>query len=129
VDYREHYEEIRVAGASVAAIAVDPPEKSEAVRRGLHLPFPILCDTERRVVREWDLYNPQERGGIAKPALFVIQSDRRVRYAAVDTVTTRAPASEIVRVLRSATGGEPVRRKVYVPRPGDFFHAIRGFRT
>lgn len=32
-----------------AAVSADPPAKSEALRRELRLPFPILCDTERRV--------------------------------------------------------------------------------
>jgi peroxiredoxin len=127
-DYRDHYQEICTAGASVVALAVDALEKSEPMRRGLRLPFPILCDTDRHVVREWDLYNPQERGGIAKPAIFVIQPDRKISYAAVDTVATRAPASEIVRVLRAAPDAQPVRPKTYIPRPADFFRAIRGFR-
>ena len=124
-DYREHYEGFRAAGATVMGIAVDAPETSEALRCGLRLPFPILCDTARRVIREWDLYNPLERGGIAKPAIFIIQPDQRVRYAAIDGVATRAPASEIIRVLQ--TTGAPVRRKMYFPRPADFFHALRGF--
>jgi len=80
-DYRDHYDEIRASGADVVAVSVDPPEASEAVRRDLPLPFTILCDTERRVAQEWDVYNPRERGGIAKPALFIIDPGRTVRYA------------------------------------------------
>src|SRR5260370_67525 len=52
-DYRERYLEIRSAGADVVAVSVDAPDKSEALRVRLSLPFAILCDTERRVVREW----------------------------------------------------------------------------
>jgi peroxiredoxin len=124
-DYREHYDQIRTAGADLAAVSVDAPDKSQALRQQLSLPFPILCDTERRVVREWDIYNPREKGGIAKPAVFVIDSDRTVLFAAVDTVSTRVPASEIVRVLRTDAARDAVRRKVYIPGFAEWIRAIR----
>jgi peroxiredoxin len=124
-DYRDHYPEIRAAGADVAAVSVDPPAKSEALRRELRLPFPILCDTQRRFIQEWDIYNPWEKGGIAKPAVFVIDRNRVLRYSELDRVATRVPASEILRTLGTAVGGGPVGRKVYIPRIVDFFRAIR----
>lgn len=123
-DYREHYQAIRAAGASLAVVSVDAPEKSEAVRQALHLPFFVLCDTERRVVQEWDVYNPQEKSGVAKPAVFVIERDRTVRYGAVDAVSTRVPPSEIVRVLETAEHHEALR-KLYIPGFTDWFRAIR----
>jgi len=123
-DYRDHYEEIRATGAEVAAVSVDPPEKSQALRRELRLPFPILCDTERRVAKEWDIYNPREKGGIAKPAVFVIGSEGVVRYPKVDGVARRIPPSEIIRILRSSEGPPP-RSKTYIPHIGEFYSAIR----
>ena len=125
MDYREHYQEIRATGASVVTVSVDAPDKSEVLRQELRLPFPNLCDMGRRVIREWDLYNPRERGGIAKPAVFVVERDRTVRYGSVDGVAMRAPASEIVRILQAVAEGPPVRRKVYVPRLAEWFRAIR----
>jgi peroxiredoxin len=124
-DYREHYLEIRAAAASVVAVSVDAPEASEAVRARLSLPFPILCDTERRVVRDWDIYNPREKGGIAKPAVFIIDRDRIVRYAAVDTVTKRVAAAEIVCLLQARSEAGPVRRRVLIPLLSDWLSAIR----
>ncbi len=124
-DYREHYPEIRAAAASVVAVSVDAPEASEALRAHLSLPFPILCDTERRVVRNWDIYNPREKGGIAKPAVFIIDQDRIVRYASVDTVTKRVAAAQIVSLLQAATEASLVRRAVLVPRLSYWLSAIR----
>ena len=123
-DYRDRYSEIRSHRADVAAISVDSPEKSEALRRELQLPFPILCDTERRVAKDWGVYNPKERGGIAKPAVFVIDRDRTVQYSKIDDVATRIPASEIVRILLGS-GQREAQPKVYIPRLTDFFRAIR----
>jgi peroxiredoxin len=124
-DYREHYKYIRAAGASLIAVSVDAPEKSDALRHELHLPFPILCDTERRTVKEWGIYNSREKGGIAKPAVFIINRDRMVHYISVDSVATRVPASEIVRVLQTTAEPQPVRRRVYIPLLAEWRRAIR----
>jgi len=124
-DYREHYEEIRAASATLAAVSVDPPEASEALRRQLGLPFTILCDTERRIVQDWDVYNPREKGGIAIPAVFIIGSDLTVQYVSLDTVSMRAPASEILRILRSTGPVRPARRRLYIPTPAVILSAIR----
>ena len=123
-DYRDYYEEIRAAGADVVAVSVDPPATSEALRRELRLPFPILCDTERRVITDWGIHSSKERAGIARPAVFVIDRDRTVQYSKIDDVATRVPATEIVRVLGGA-GQRETRRRVYIPRLSDFFRAIR----
>jgi peroxiredoxin len=124
-DYREHYLEIRSAGASVVAVSVDAPDESEALRVHLSLPFPILCDTERRVVRDWGIYNSREKGGIAKPAVFIIDPSQVVRYAAVDAVVRRVPTAEIVSLLQNAAEEQPVRRRVLVPLLSEWKSAIR----
>jgi peroxiredoxin len=124
-DYRDRYLEIRSAGASLAAVSVDAREESEALRVRLSLPFPILCDTERRVIRDWGIYNSREKGGIGEPAVFIIDSSHVVRYAAVDTVVRRVPAAEIVSLLPNLTEGQLVRRSVHVPRFSEWKSAIR----
>lgn len=124
-EYREHYSAIRGAGAELAAISVDGPEKSQAVRDQLGLPFSILCDTERAVVRQWGVYNAREKGGIAKPAVFIVDPGRIVRYISVDEVASRVPASEIVAVLRAKGPISPSQRRTLIPRPGNFFSATR----
>jgi peroxiredoxin len=124
-DYRDHYDKIRASGANVVAVSVDPPEASEAVRQDLRLPFMILCDMERRVVREWDILNSRERGGIAKPALFIINPDRTVRYASMDGISSRTAPTEIVRLLQATAESPAARRKHYIATPADFFRGIR----
>jgi peroxiredoxin len=124
-DYREHYLEIRSAGASVVAVSVDAPGKSEALRVHLSLPFPILCDTEHRVVRDWGIYNSGEKGGIAKPAVFIIDPSHVVGYASVDGVVRRVPAAEIVSRLQNTAEEQPVRRRGLVPLLSEWKTAIR----
>jgi peroxiredoxin len=124
-EYRDLYPSVRAAGASLVAVSVDAPEKSEAVRRGLQLPFPILSDVQRRVVRQWDLYNPREKGGIAKPAVFILAPDRTVRFASVDEVTSRIPAAEILRRVSKQDFGASAIRKALIPGPSTFLRALR----
>jgi peroxiredoxin len=124
-DYRDFYPSLRAAGANLVAVSVDAAEKSEFVRRDLDLPFPILSDSERQVVREWDIYNPHEKGGIAKPAVFIVATDRTVRFASVDQVASRVPASEILRQLSQQFPNSTAARKTRIPGPGVFLRAIR----
>jgi peroxiredoxin len=124
-DYRDHFDVFGAAGVGVVAISVDVPEHSETLRRALELPFPILCDAERRVVRQWDIYNSRERGGIAKPAVFVVEPDRTLRFASVDSVVTRVPASEVVRLAQTTAVSQPVRRRSHIPRWRELRRAIR----
>ena len=84
-----------------------------------------MCDTERGVIREWDLLNARQRGGIAKPAVFVIDVGRVVRYAAIDTVMSRVPAAEIVSVLEAARDASQIGRTTYIPLLSDWVRAIR----
>jgi peroxiredoxin len=124
-EYREHYQAIRAAGASLVAVSVDAPEKSEAVRQQVQLPFPILSDSERRLVQEWGIYNPNEKGGIAKPAVFILAPDRTVRFVSVDGVSARVPAADVVAMLQEQKDPMPTRRKHLIPGPATFVRAIR----
>jgi peroxiredoxin len=125
-EYRERYDEIRRSGANVAALSVDEPARSEAVRQELQLPFPILCDTARKVVTDWGLLK-REKGGIARPAVFVIDRDMRVLFASLDNDATRVPTDTVVGFLLSGKPAGPLqaRRSLVIPRLTDWSRAIR----
>lgn len=109
----------------MTALSVDGPQKSQSVREQLGLSFAILCDTERVVVRQWGVYNTREKGGIAKPAVFILDPGRVVRYVSVDEVASRVPASEIVRALSERDRISAPSRRAVIPRPGNFLSATR----
>ena len=79
-------------------------------------------------MQQWDIYNAREKGGIAKPAVFIIDRDRSVRYHSIDTTSVRVPASEIVSILQTKEEAPPARRKLYFPHLADFIRAIRNAR-
>ncbi len=124
-DYRNHEAAIYATGAKLAALSVDSPEKSQAVREELHLAFPILCDTQRTVVREWGVYNAREKGGIAKPSVFIIDPDRAVGFSSVDEITSRVRASDIVSLIAPHNGISSPHRHPLVPGPGTWVRAVR----
>ena len=124
-DYRDHYEEIRAAGADIVAISVDRPEESEPLRRELRLPFTILSDADRRLVIEWNILNAREHGGIAKPSVFVVDTDRGVLFSSVDGVRNRMGASELARMVRACTFERGAKRQAYTPTFGDVRNALR----
>lgn len=127
-EYRDRYEEFQAAGFAVAALSVDDPVRSEALRRDLRLPFPILCDTEREAVSAWGLLNAREKGGVARPAVFILDEERRVLYSSRDSVHRRLRAGELVAFLRLGrviAMVRPPRRRILLPGWSDLRRALR----
>jgi peroxiredoxin len=124
-DYRDHYEAIRAAGAELVAVSVDSPAQSERLRRDLALPFPILSDAARRVVREWDVYNPRERGGIARPSVFIVDADRRILFQSLDGIRSRVAAAEVLSALQTPKRQTASSRFAYTPGLRELILAIR----
>ena len=136
-EYRDRDADFTRRGARVVALSVDLSERSEPLRNALRLPFPLLCDPQRRVVERWGLLNQKEHGGIAYPAVFVIDRDRTVRYRSLDRTAARVHADDVLAFLVSGdtrpAEGHPRRARV-LPNPRDWFLAItnalgRGVRT
>lgn len=122
-DYGAHLAELSAIGAGIAAISVDDPARSEPMRRKLGLGFPLLCDSGREAIRAFDLVNPRE-GDIARPAVFIIDRERRVRFRTVESTGSRVRVSDVIAAARAiAAGREPAvpearRRAVW---PGTMF--------
>ena len=123
----EHHEQIRAAGAQVAALSVDVPERSEALRQRDGLAFPLLCDPDHHVVEAWGLFDPNEKGGIARPATFVIDPDHRIRLRSLDGVASRLRAADLVTYLRASPAGDvpaPPQQRILVPSPGQMARTL-----
>ena len=80
-----HYQEYRSRGASIAAIVVDQLEQNAAMVEKLVLPFPVLADPNGALtIKPMGVWN--EEGGLAQPAIVVLQPDGQevYRYVGVD---------------------------------------------
>ena len=106
----------------MAAISVDPPERSAAMRRDLGLDFPVLSDSSRELITSWGLLNANEKGGIAVPATFLIDRDLTVRFSSAEEgVMRRVPASEMLEMVRALKAGRTAVPRAKTIRPGRMF--------
>src|SRR5262245_33791291 len=80
VKLQANWQKLTDAGATAVAISVDPPDKGRELAEQLGLPFPLLSDPGLDVIRRWGLENAE----VARPAAFVVDSERVVLHAHVD---------------------------------------------
>jgi len=104
-DYAKVYQDFRSAGAEVVAISVDPPDRSAAMRKDLSIPFPLLSDSNRATIIEWGVLNANEKGGIAIPATFFIDRERKVRFASVEDMMMRVEPTAMLDFVRAMPAG------------------------
>jgi peroxiredoxin len=132
-EFGELCDDFRGLGVHIAALSVDSPEQSDRVRRQYELPFPILCDAKKEVVRAWGLFNTEEKGGIAVPAVVLLGRDRRIRLIVIEGVAKRVRAADVLGFLRSHpvpagsaddVGSNTQRQRVIFPWLIDFGRAI-----
>ena len=95
-------DEINHAAASVVGIgAIEPDEAREFVRASGIKSF-VLYDYVRATTREWGLLEKdKEHGEYARPAVFIVDSDRKVVHA---WTGERPPAEEILAKVSEITG-------------------------
>jgi len=124
--FRDRYPNYVERGVEVAGLSTDTPGEAAVLHEELSLPFPLLCDQERRVVTAWGRLNPGERGGIAVPTVVVLDPDRRVRYLSDEGHVSRVTAGELLQDL-DAGRSSASRRTYMLPTPRETWIAIRNF--
>jgi peroxiredoxin len=107
-EYRDCYGEFLGTGIDVAAISADEPIRSASVARELRLPFTLLCDPGRKVMARWGLLNRNEKGGIAYPACFLVDRNRKIHFRCLEDVGRRVSAGEMAQFARAVLGGAPL---------------------
>jgi peroxiredoxin len=124
-EFRDGEPRYRAAGFDIAALSVDEPATSESIRRSQRLTFPLLCDpTAGIVVKPWNLFNPSEAGGIARPAIFAIASGRRIVYQSLDAVASRIRATDLLPHLQSTNLTPEPHARVIIPRPAEILRTL-----
>jgi peroxiredoxin len=92
-------EELAARGGVLLAVSVDTPEESRALAQAEKLPFRILADTTRDVLRRYGLLHAGGGPGgadIAVPALFLVRPDGRIAWRHIARrVQDRADPQEI----------------------------------
>jgi len=118
-DFRDHFDVIRAAGFDLAAVSVDPPRTAALLQAELYIPFDLLCDTDRSVIRAWDLLNEHDHGGIPVAATVAVGHGRTVLARSLDTMTRQVSPRDFLTALESTDSETPPRRFV-MPRLFEF---------
>ena len=93
--------ELTVLGVRLAAVSVDSPEALRGLREDGGLRFELLSDARRETLQAWDLLNARERGGIAFPAVFVLDTGGKIVFRSLDRTASRAHVTSILNFLQS----------------------------
>lgn len=99
--------EIRALGADLLAIAVTATFSQQAFAESLGVDFPLLSDWDREVCAAYGVRYDVWKGhrGLAKRSIFVVDSDRVVRYRWVtDDALVLPDFDEAVEALRACAG-------------------------
>ena len=83
--FRDSLASLNEANAQVLGISVDTPFALKAFHDAERLPFPLLSDFNKQIIREYGVFNEDMIGlkGIAKRAVFVLDRNGIVRYRQV----------------------------------------------
>jgi len=99
-EIKNRYATITRLHTMVFALSVDTPEQSQALSREMALPFQLLCDTGKKVIGQYHLLNPNEHGGIAYPAIFLVKPAGVIGYRSLDRTAQRVNLGEILDYLK-----------------------------
>ena len=120
-DYAKLYKDFRSAGAEVVAISVDPPDRSAGMRKDLAIPFSLLSDGNRATIIEWGVLNTNEKGGIAIPATFLIDRERKIRLAGVEDMMMRIEPRAMLDFVRAIPSGNAAAPRARGVNPATMF--------
>jgi len=97
----KHIDELKALDIQVLGISVDPPEQARTTVERLHTPFPILSDSNRKVMELYGtrspVYKGPEGGTINTPTLILIDRTGTIRWIHQSPdYRVRAPISDVL---------------------------------
>lgn len=113
--------DLRQLGYRAAALSVLAPERAADLARRLELPFPLLCDPDRKASERLGVLDPDTLGGITLPALWVTDATGTIRLFRPGTWARRVKTADLIAWLRAGavpSNEEPSGRPVLL-RPID----------
>ena len=93
-EIERNYDTYETLNTRVFALSTDFPGQSENLARKLELSFSLLCDVDKKIIDLYNLRNPLEHDGIARPATFIIRPDNTIRYRSLDGTAKRVDLAD-----------------------------------
>ena len=99
----QRHDEILAAGARTVGVSVDDPGRQAAMVDKLDLPFALLSDPGGSgLLQALGAYDPEERGGIGRPGIFVVAPDGTLAHRIVARdFADRSTEDEVLAALRA----------------------------
>lgn len=83
-------------------IAAEPPDKVLDTAKAYDVPFPLMADTDKKVIEAYRVLNEKKKSAI--PAMFLIGKDKKVKWAhAARDYKTRPSVDDIVAALEQVS--------------------------
>ncbi|MFL5451533.1 MAG: redoxin domain-containing protein [Myxococcales bacterium] len=80
LDFRDATMAFDKLGARIAAVSPDDPAAAAFLKNERGLGFPLLCDPQKKALREWGLLEPT---GEVRESLFILGRDRGIKSRAL----------------------------------------------
>jgi glutaredoxin-dependent peroxiredoxin len=77
-----HYDEVKAFDGEILALSHETVANNQALTDKHGVPFPMLSDTARQSIRDYDTADPLL--GIAKIAFFLVDQDGIIRWKSTD---------------------------------------------
>lgn len=104
----EDYNKIKAAGGDLIAISSDDQSFAWSMGQTTSAKFQILSDSDRKVIKDYGILNPQEHGGIAKPTILIIDKEGRIRFLYIGKdPTDRPPDEAIIEEVKKIAAAKP----------------------
>lgn len=98
--FQQRLSDFDARGIRVVGISVDSPDVNRRHSQKLGYTFPLLSDSEAKVIRRYDVLHPRagpKGADIARPAEFLIDSSRVVRWVNLtDNIAVRARPEQVL---------------------------------
>jgi len=98
-DLRDHYKELKDAGYVLLGVSADTEKKQKAFADKFDFPFPLLADTEKKIIEAFGVWGPKkfmgkEYEGIHRMTFILDESG--VVERVIDKVKTKEHAAQIL---------------------------------
>ncbi len=115
----------------VVIISADEPKQSRSFKAEKSFLFTVLCDSDRKVIKQFNLLNPYEHAGIAYPAIFIIKPGGIVGYRSLDRTASRVDLTEVLNYLKTVnvnpdhTLRSESKKNVIIPKRSDLWQLTK----
>lgn len=97
---KKKYDQFRQAEAEIVVISADSVDVLEDYRKKNSAPFVMLSDPDCIIIRQYGVFNPSERDGIAVPVTFVVNKKGIITFAKLKSTLLRTRTARLLKEVQ-----------------------------